>query len=92
MRGHKVVEVISHKFFYLLLIKRGKINKLKLYFYQEINSVFVRSMLDAGKKNMENNNLYDALNMYNKAVVFAPNIDDNLGNTQIIFKQQNSNY
>ena len=40
-------------------------------------------MLDAGKKNMENNNLYDALNMYNKAVVFAPNIDDNLGNTQI---------
>ena len=49
-------------------------------------------MLDAGKKNMENNNLYDALNMYNKAVVFAPNIDDNLGNTQIIFKQQNSNY
>ena len=37
-------------------------------------------MLDAGKKNLENNNLYDALNMYNKAVVFAPNIDDNLGN------------
>jgi len=38
-----------------------------------------RSMLDAGKKNMENNNFYDALNMFNKAVVFAPNIDDNLG-------------
>ena len=36
-------------------------------------------MLDAGKKNMELNNTYDALNMYNKAVVFAPNIDDNLG-------------
>ena len=36
-------------------------------------------MLDAGKKNMENNNTYDALNMFNKAVVFAPNIDDHLG-------------
>lgn len=37
-----------------------------------------RSMIDAGKKNMENNNTYDALNMFNKAVIFAPNIDDNL--------------
>ena len=26
----------------------------------------IRSMLDAGKKNMENNNFYDALNMFNK--------------------------
>lgn len=37
-----------------------------------------RSMMDAGKKNFESNNTLDALNMYNKAVVFSPNIDDNL--------------
>ena len=28
---------------------------------------------------MQANNMMDALNMYNKAVVFAPNVDDNLG-------------
>ena len=76
------------------MTKKGKINNLKLYFYRQIVPTFCRSMLDAGKKNMENNNLYDALNMYNKAVVFAPNIDDNLGNPQIssFSKQHNSNY
>ena len=36
-------------------------------------------MIDNGKKNMESKNTYDALNMYNKSIVFAPELDEVLG-------------
>ena len=35
--------------------------------------------MDNGKKNMECKNTYDALNMYNKSIVFAPELDEILG-------------